>query len=88
MPVDRLARVGEEVLLQQQVLGRVAGDGQLGEEDQLRARAFARGAVLADLRLVAGDVADDGVDLGQRDPQGPVISTGEVYPARRRGAPR
>ena len=35
-PLERRARVGEEVLLEQQVLGRIAGHRELGEQDQLR----------------------------------------------------
>ena len=66
-PLQRGARVGEEVLLEQQVLGRVAGERQLGEDDELRARRARRGDLAGDLRLVAGDVADDGVDLRERD---------------------
>ena len=82
--LDRRARVGEEVLLQQQVLGRVAGDRQLGEEDHLGSRAARAAQAVADLRLVAGDVADDGVDLGQRDAQGAGHVAGESSPRRRR----
>ena len=52
------ARVGEEVLLEQQVLRRIAGQRELGEADELRARV-ARGADRAGyLHLVARDVAD------------------------------
>ena len=70
-PLDRGARVGEEVLLEQQVLGRVAGDRQLGEERELRAGLACARELLANLGLVAGDVADGGVDLGERDPHSP-----------------
>ena len=66
-PLDRRARVGQEVLLEQQVLGRVAGDRQLGEERELRAGLARARELLADLGLVAGDVADGGVDLGEGD---------------------
>ena len=60
----------QEVLLEQQVLGRVAGERQLGEQHELGARlARARSMRRADLRLVARDVADDGVDLGEREAQ-------------------
>ena len=34
---QRRARVGEEVLLEQEVLGRIAGQRELGEADELRA---------------------------------------------------
>ena len=70
-PLDRRARVGEEVLLEQQVLGRVAGDAELGEERELRAGLARARELLAHLGLVAGDVADGGVDLGERDAHSP-----------------
>src|SRR6185312_8475801 len=66
-PLDRGPRVGQEVLLEQQVLGRVAGDGQLGEERELRPGLACASELLAHLGLVAGDVADGGVDLGEGD---------------------
>ncbi len=66
-PLDRRPRVGQEVLLEQQVLGRVAGDRQLGEERELRAGLARARELLANLGLVAGDVADGGVDLGEGD---------------------
>ena len=65
--LERLARVAQEVLLEQQVLGRVAGDGQLGREHELGA-AVARGLDRAgDPRGVALHVADDAVELGERE---------------------
>ena len=48
----------EEVLLEQQVLGRVAGQRQLGEEHQLGAGVARRGDLLGDLGEVALEVAD------------------------------
>ena len=75
--VDRLGRelgerardLVEEVRLEQQVLGRVARQRELGEEHERRsalARLDGRGG---DLVGVAGDVADRRVDLGQRAAQ-------------------
>ena len=67
--LERRARVGEEVLLEQQVLGRVAGDASSGKSTS-SAPGVARALdVLADLRRVAGDVADGGFDLGEREAQ-------------------
>jgi len=66
-PLDGGAGVGEEVLLEQQVLGRVAGNRQLGEHDELRALMAGARDVPLDLGHVPGDVADGGVDLGQGD---------------------
>ena len=60
----------QEVGLEQQVLGRIAVDRQLGEHGQLRAAPRARGRAQSTiLRGVAVDVADGGVDLGQGDAQ-------------------
>ena len=67
--VQRRARVGEEVLLEQQVLGRVARQRELREAHELRAGVARLARSARDPRLVAGDVADDGVELGERDAQ-------------------
>jgi hypothetical protein len=61
--LDRGACVGEEVLLEQQVLGRVAGDHELGEQRELRPGLAGAREVRSDQGLVAGDVADGGVEL-------------------------
>ena len=53
---------------QQQILGRIARDRELGEEDELgacRARVCESGE---NTLAVAVQVADDGVDLGEREP--------------------
>ena len=68
--VERLARAAQEVLLEQQVLGRVAGDRQLGQQHQLGAAVARRLDVARDPRRVALEVADVAVDLGEREPQG------------------
>ena len=60
----------DEARAQQQVLGRVAGDGQLGKAEQVAARGLGLGHRLEDAGDVAGQVADDGVDLGQAHPDG------------------
>ena len=56
--VDRLADGVEEVLLQQQVLGRIAADGELGEQHQLGAGVARLRDPLGDLGGVAFEVAD------------------------------
>ena len=58
----------EEAGPQEQVLGRIAGDGQLGEDDEVRALRARLADRVDDERPVAGKVADDGVELGERDP--------------------
>jgi hypothetical protein len=53
------------VALQVEVLGRVAGDAELGKDDQLGPRLTGADDPLRHLGGVAVDVADGGVDLGQ-----------------------
>ena len=73
----------DEVPLQVEVLGRVAGQAELGEDDQLGALVAGADDPLGDLRGVAVDVADGGVDLGQGYTQARVLSavTSEVSPS-------
>ena len=68
-PVDGGARVAQEVLLEQQVLRRVAGDRQLGERDELCAGLLGAGDAVADRGFVAGEIADGGVELAQGEAQ-------------------
>ncbi len=68
--LERLADVREDVLAQQQVLGRVADDRQLGEQHELRAGLARLHEALTDHGLVPADVADDGVDLRESDAHG------------------
>ncbi len=63
--LDRALVGRDEVALQVEVLGRVAGDAELGEDRQLGALRFGAVDPLRDLRRVAVDVADGRVDLGQ-----------------------
>ena len=53
---------------EQQVLGRVAGDGELGEEDELRTFRARVGQTGENALAVAVQVADDSVDLGESKP--------------------
>ena len=57
----------EEAGSKEQVLGRVAGDGQLGEEDEVGAARPGLLEPAEDAVAVAVEVADDGVDLGERE---------------------
>ena len=66
--LERLLGRAHEAGAQQQVLRRVAGDGELGEEDEIRRTPLRLLEPVEDQRAVAGEVADDGVDLGERDP--------------------
>ncbi len=68
--VERAPRRPDEAGPEQQVLGRVAGDGELGEEDEVGVDAAGLGEQLEDPVAVAGQVADDGVQLGECEAHG------------------
>ena len=68
-PLERLdVRLGE-VVLEIEVLGRVTGEGELGQDDEFRPRVAGVGDRRGDQPGVALDVADGGVDLGERNRQ-------------------
>src|SRR5690606_7255463 len=66
-PVERPPVVGDEAGLQQQVLGRVAGQRQLGEDGQVAARLLGLPGGAQHALDVAVEVADGRVDLAERD---------------------
>ena len=74
----------EEVLAQQQILGRVAGERELGKQHQVGALRQRRLAPGADALGVGGDVADRGVHLTE----GQAHLSSRVRCARRRCARR
>ena len=59
----------QEGRLVDQVLRRIAGEEQLGEQHEVGALARGIGPRLARLGEIAGDVADDRVELGNGDAQ-------------------
>jgi hypothetical protein len=64
---ERLDRAAARLLerrLENEVLGRIAADEQLGEHDEISAVARRLGAGAARLVRIARDVADDRVELG------------------------
>ena len=65
--LDRRAAGGLERRLEHQILGRIAGDEQLREHDEVGAVGGRLRASAAHLFGVAGDVADGGIELGERD---------------------
>ena len=64
---DRRHAGGLERRLEHQVLRRIAGDEELGEEDQVGPERGGAGARLTGAGDVAGDVADGRVELGEGD---------------------
>ena len=63
--LDRAARRADEAGAEEQVLGRVAGDDELREEDEVGAGVAGPPEPLDDAVRVAVDVADDAIDLGE-----------------------
>ena len=76
-----LSRRAHEAGPEQQVLRRVARDGELGQDDEVRRRALRlrhRGRDPLDVPI---QVADDDVELRERDPHAGILHTGEVTAA-------
>ena len=65
--VDRRAGRADESRPEQEVLGRVAGDRELGEHDEIGRRAAGFGDRTRDPLDVAVEIADDDVQLGERE---------------------
>jgi hypothetical protein len=71
-PCDLLERPlgrSDEPGPQQQILGRIAGDGELGEEEQVDGCALRLLDPRGDPLAVPREVSDDGVDLREAEPQ-------------------
>ena len=67
--LERLLRRAHEAGAQQQILGRIARDRELGEEQEVDAEPFGFDDPLHHPLAVAVEVADDGVDLSQAESQ-------------------
>ena len=65
---ERGGVVGDETGLEHEVLGRVAGDRQLGEGDEVAPGCLRPLVGVGEQGEVAVEVADGRVELGQRDP--------------------
>src|SRR3546814_5678727 len=65
--LESILRRFQEHRLQHQVLGRIAGDRQLGRHHQVRSGGGGLRPRPAQQGKVAGDVAHDGVELRQSD---------------------
>src|SRR5581483_1884624 len=66
--LERALGGSEEARPEEEVLRRVAGDGELGEDDDLGAGVLRGLEPVEDERAVSVQVADRGVDLGEREP--------------------
>jgi hypothetical protein len=66
---ERSEVVGDETRLQHEILRRVAGDGQLGEGDDVAPGCLGLVVRGADARDIAVEIADLRVDLGECDAQ-------------------
>ena len=81
------ARLLAEGAAQEQVLGGIAGDGELGEGDDGAASLTGGGDGGADAVAVAVDVADGGVELREGDAAGPhrlsIAEAGQLLRSRR-----
>ena len=65
--VEDAAVLPHKMRFRQQVLGRVTGQRELGERDDVRALRLGRLDLREDLFRVAVQVADHGVHLGEGD---------------------
>ena len=85
--VEGPTRIGHEAIFEQEVLGRISGQGQLGEGDEVAPELLGLPGGVEDPFDVPGEVADRGVDLGGGHPQrahGPSLTAAAVG-ARWRG---
>jgi len=62
--------VGDELRLEEEVLGGIAGDGQFGKNAEGGAFGSGLRGKVEDATGVAGDVSDGGIDLGKGDAHG------------------
>ena len=68
--LDRVVRRTDESGTEQEVLGRVARDRELGEDDEIGAGSLGFGQSVENHSAVPVEVADDRVQLCERDSQG------------------
>jgi len=74
---ERRAGRADEARSQQEVLRWVTRHGELGEDDEVGARSARLRDALEDQLAVAVEVADDRVDLREREPHSGFSLTGE-----------
>ena len=60
----------DEGATQEEVFGRVAGEGKFGQGDEVAGLGFGLVDGVEDAVGVAGEVADGGIDLGKGDAEG------------------
>ncbi len=68
--LDRVVRRADESGTEQEVFGRVAGDGELREDDEIGAGSLGFGQPVENYGAVAVEVADYCVQLRERESQG------------------
>ncbi len=86
--VDGPSRGAHETGAKQQVLRRVAGDYELGKEDEVGVRVAGLGQPVDDAGRVGVDVADDAIDLGECESHRVFASRSKTLPRRSRRAVR
>jgi hypothetical protein len=79
--LERAFGGADEPRPQEQVLGRIPGDRQLGEEEQVDAEPFRFVDASDDPVAIAVEIADDGVDLGESETQFSPFSRKPSVPA-------
>jgi hypothetical protein len=68
--LHRLARSAHERRPEEEILGRIAGGGELGVDDEIGSCCACIAERLEDLRAIAVEVPDDGIQLSERNSQG------------------
>ncbi len=72
--LEGLGGGAEEPWAEEQILGRIPGDRELGEEDELGARVAGLGEPLEDARAVALEVTDDRVHLCESEAHSSMVA--------------
>ena len=78
--VKRGTGVGQEMLLEQKILGRVSRQRELRKQDQVRFRLAGIAHAVGDAPGIARDVAHGGVHLAESEAHGPIVSSAERPP--------
>jgi hypothetical protein len=82
--LERLATGPDEAGFEQQVFGRIAGDGQLREHRDVASESFGALIRVEDPGGVAIEITDDGVELAERHADSRHVSQRTEYSLRAR----